>query len=240
MGATPRCRRAHAPQNLMASAHDATQRQQLNIRQQALKLTANSMYGCLGFGNSRFYARPLAELITQQGRSILQSTVDLVQVRQRIVEVWRYGGSSRALCSVRDRWAVLFATLVIPRRETDGYRVWKRQCGNASVETPVWKQSCACVFARLRAQGAAISGEVIYGDTDSIMINTGTDDVRAARELAARIKREVRARCQALAGRTFLCGQVLVWAGCFVWRMEQVRGEQPVSPAAWMLKQLGS
>lgn len=109
---------------MIKSERDNVKKEQLNIRQQALKLLANSMYGCLGFSNSRFYAKPLAELITSQGREILQSTVELVQ-------------------------------------------------GN-------------------------VGREVIYGDTDSIMVDTNTDSLPDVIALGHSIKKEVNKRYRLL------------------------------------------
>lgn len=72
-------RRRAVKSNMKDPKASPTQLSQWDIKQQALKLTANSMYGCLGYTKSRFYARPLAVLTTFKGREILTNTKELAE-----------------------------------------------------------------------------------------------------------------------------------------------------------------
>lgn len=57
----------------------APERASFDIKQLALKLQANSLYGYLGFEKSRFYAKALAMLVTAKGRDILMETKKMAE-----------------------------------------------------------------------------------------------------------------------------------------------------------------
>ncbi|KAI8049808.1 uncharacterized protein B0P05DRAFT_480526 [Gilbertella persicaria] len=72
-------RRKKIKQLMKAPGVGKAHQSRYEIEQMALKLTANSMYGSLGSSVSRFQAKSLAMFITEKGREILQSTVDLAK-----------------------------------------------------------------------------------------------------------------------------------------------------------------
>ena len=88
--------RRRAVKAAMASAQDPSA---LEIRQKALKLTANAMYGCLSFYESRFYEPSLAEKVAAMGRRVLEATVDLVQ-REFMLKVV-YGDTDSVMIDTR-------------------------------------------------------------------------------------------------------------------------------------------
>jgi len=61
---------------LLKKEKDQDKKKSLDIRQKALKLIANSMYGCLGFPRSRFYCKPIAFSITALGRENLKKAAE--------------------------------------------------------------------------------------------------------------------------------------------------------------------
>lgn len=117
--------RRKAVKALIAQAEAEDERKLLDVRQKAIKLCANSIYGCLGSPASRFCNYRMASYITAKGRELLRAA---------------------------------------------------------------------------RAEAERLSLEVIYGDTDSIMVKTRfpgdreylSDALQIAEELAANINRHFR------------------------------------------------
>ena len=64
--------------NLLKKEKDKFKYSLLDIKQKALKVSANALYGYLGYKNSRFYAKEIAALVTSTGRRILKNAANIV------------------------------------------------------------------------------------------------------------------------------------------------------------------
>ncbi len=146
--------RRKAVKSLMKDQHATPlQLQQWDIRQKALKLTANSMYGCLGQTVARFFAKPLAMLITSRGREILQSTVELAASENLEVRHFHKGVLAVAV-----------------------HGVYEGLIGFYSLNM----------------------SQVVYGDTDSIMIYTNSEVLPDVKKIGQAFKKLVNQRYKLL------------------------------------------
>ncbi|ELR17510.1 DNA polymerase (pol2), putative [Acanthamoeba castellanii str. Neff] len=92
-------RRGAVKKQLKAERDGSERFQQLNVKQLALKLVANSMYGCLGFSHSRFFAMALAELITLKGREALKTTKEQAEGQLNLDVI--YGDTDSIMVNTR-------------------------------------------------------------------------------------------------------------------------------------------
>jgi DNA polymerase alpha subunit A len=81
-------RRRRAVKDLIKQCRSPEEAKVLDIRQRALKLTANSIYGCLGFTGCRFCNYAMAAYITNKGRELLLETKKIAEVDLRLKVVY--------------------------------------------------------------------------------------------------------------------------------------------------------
>ncbi|MEN2496212.1 MAG: DNA polymerase alpha catalytic subunit, variant 2 [Marteilia pararefringens] len=95
------------------NSRDLTELKHLNIEQQALKLTANSIYGCLGFKNSRFFAQKLAQMITKTGRdALLTAKAQSEKIGYNVI----YGDTDSIMINIKDKHTSLEVVQSISQR----------------------------------------------------------------------------------------------------------------------------
>jgi len=112
-----------AVKEIMKKEKDAFKLSNLEIQQKAIKLSANSLYGYLGYKNSRFYAKTIAALITMKGRNILKNTVDLVEKELKMQVIYGDTDSIMVHTLKTDIKEAVEMGIIIKKKVNEKYRL---------------------------------------------------------------------------------------------------------------------
>ena len=181
----------------MKKATDPMEKAVQNGRQLALKISANSVYGFTGAAVGQLPCLPIASTVTAYGRTLLLRTKSFVEStyprpRRSLERAFSPSASSPGATAARP---VAADQLRVPRRGGAATppprtsRVPYR--GGAATPPP---RTSAATHHPLRytiANGYAADAEVVYGDTDSVMVNFGFGDVAATLPKAEVVAAEV-------------------------------------------------
>ena len=186
--------------SMMEEEDDPILKNRLDKRQKALKIVANSVYGCLGSPRSPLYSRDIAEAITSTGREMLQLAQDLTMEYYPDAEIV-YGDTDSIFVKTPEGTSVSQAiewgqelsdrintVLPFPQKLEYEQTLWpmclfskKKYVGNAYYQDPNKFERVTKGYLTIRRDIPQVIKNIMDGTLDCILLN---QDLHKARKYA--------------------------------------------------------
>ncbi|GER39914.1 DNA polymerase delta catalytic subunit [Striga asiatica] len=161
----------------LKEAKDPLEKAVLDGRQLALKISANSVYGFTGATIGQLPCLEISSSVTSYGRQMIEHTKKLVEDKFTVLGGYEHNAESKQFpWLVKD--VVLHCTLFVLKRKDTFYLFYQFMSINMLQRHSLSHRQITPLLINLLC-----SFEVIYGDTDSVMVQFGVSSVEAAMDL---------------------------------------------------------